>query len=96
MFTKIGVPAVPTTTLTAFPAAASPVAETLIAVPVVRLLPVTFNTFPASWLLERFARLPVEDAAPEAETLKTLPVKDCARTFTAPIVYPATESVCPE
>ena len=33
---------------------------------------------------------------PEAETLKTLPVKDCARTFTAPIVYPATESVCPE
>src|SRR4029077_14879213 len=89
VFTKIGVPAVPTTTLTALPAATRPVAETLIAVPVVRLFPVTFNTLPASCVLERFARLPVEDAAPEADTLNTFPVNDCARTLTAPTVYPA-------
>ena len=76
MFTKIGVPAVPTVTATALPPAARLVVETFTAVPVVRPLPWTLRTFPASWLLERFARLPVEDAAPEAETLKTLPVKD--------------------
>ena len=46
----------------------------------------TFRTVPASWLLEKFARLPVELDAPDADTLKMLPVNDCARTFTAPTV----------
>ena len=76
VFTKIGVPAVPTVTATALPPAVRAVVETFTAVPVVRPLPWTFSTLPASWLLERFARLPVDDAAPEAETLKTLPVND--------------------
>jgi len=68
------------------PAAARLVVETFTAVPDVRLLPTTLRTVPASWFVERFARLPVDAAAPDADTLNTFPVNDWARTFTAPTV----------
>src|SRR6266851_3600197 len=82
----------------ALPPAARLVVETFTAVPVVRPLACTFTMLPASWLLENTARLPVDDDAPDAETLKIFPVYDCARTFTAPTVYdcPWTVSVPPD
>ena len=72
VFTKKAVPAVPRVTL--------------IALPVVSAVASMLRSCPASWLLLRLARLPVEEEAPRAETLKTLPVKLWARTFTAPVV----------
>ncbi|HEY3091974.1 MAG TPA: hypothetical protein VGJ52_02705, partial [Vicinamibacterales bacterium] len=63
----------PTVTATAFPPAARLVAETFTAVPVVSPLACTFTMFPASWLLENTARLPVDVDAPDAETLKIFP-----------------------
>ena len=74
----------PSVTLTAFPLNEAPVAETLTAVPVVSEFPVTLVTFPASCVLVKFARLADAPPAPCASTLRMLPVKDCARTFTAP------------
>ena len=70
----------------AAPVPLSEVAEMFTPLPVVMLLPVMFTTFPLIWLLLKFARFaPVAPAAPSAETLNTLPVKDFARMFTAPI-----------
>ena len=39
-----------------------------------------------TYVHEQLMRRPPLDAAPDADTLNTLPVNDCARTFTAPMV----------